>query len=610
MLKQVFGAFSAGFAGFGNLFGSRGLSNAVPGTDGSRGEEIGPGGRLIRPTTAILPAASGDISINEMIKRSEGLFGAPPVRPNLIRDEIVHDIIMLPYRGPLDQGNYAREDMAERLHYRWQYRRSPYIRAAIKGATDAVKGLTVTVLPGKNTNNPPLANRVAEFLDETVKAADGGWTKVLGDVYSAAPVDGYTLCVFKLREWAWRGCKVWGFAHTRQLDTVYTRLQLDVYRNPVSIVNMVRGLEYYSPEQVILYSHNMQYCDPFGQPDLDCVTSAGDMIDAAYQAWQLAVEVFGLPYMVGTAGTAAQKLALGQALEALRAGGYAVIQDKDKIEVLNLASAAGGNGGLFENLVNTRREDIFVGVRGSHLPFMEGKGGQDSHGDSEVQREASNIPDAVAAQAIANVIRHQLVPSVVGPTFGRDAPMPDIMIGGSNWKKVKEVVSVVKELKECGIEPSKTYVVQATGIPEARDDQDRLGAPDAAELEGKLAGLNAIMQYQQAVAGGQVQRQDAIEVLVRLFGFDAAEVAKWFSQPQPQPAMPGAAGAMPGQPQPQAQPAQGASASPGIAEMVRQALQSQPSSPQKAFSAAFEDDSSFGGGMMARGRRLLEEVAA
>jgi hypothetical protein len=188
--------------------------------------------------------------------------------------------------------------------------------------------------------------------------------------------------------------------------------------------------------------------------------------------------------------------------------------------------------------------------------------------------------------------------------------MPDIMIGGSNWKKVKEVVSVVKELKECGIEPSKTYVVQATGIPEARDDQDRLGAPDAAELEGKLAGLNAIMQYQQAVAGGQVQRQDAIEVLVRLFGFDAAEVAKWFSQPQPQPAMPGAAGAMPGQPQPQAQPAQGASASPGIAEMVRQALQSQPSSPQKAFSAAFEDDSSFGGGMMARGRRLLEEVAA
>ena len=95
-----------------------------------------------------------------------------------------------------------------------------------------------------------------------------GWRGVIETIYTPGTIDGFSLSEPKLEPVKWKGRWMWGLAHLRSLDTVFLRLQLDQYRNVISVVNLIRGLEYYDAKDVVLYSHNPMYSNPFGQSDL------------------------------------------------------------------------------------------------------------------------------------------------------------------------------------------------------------------------------------------------------------------------------------------------------------------------------------------------------
>jgi len=94
-----------------------------------------------------------------------------------------------------------------------------------------------------------------------------------------------------------------GLAHLRSLDAVFMRLQLDQYLNVISVVNLIRGLEYYDAKDVVLCSHNPMYSNPFGQSDLRAATRAANIIEDVYKVGYVALNVFGMPYMVGKAAS-------------------------------------------------------------------------------------------------------------------------------------------------------------------------------------------------------------------------------------------------------------------------------------------------------------------
>ncbi|HEY1189404.1 MAG TPA: DUF935 family protein, partial [Gemmata sp.] len=400
------------------------------------------------------------------------LIGPPRHHLDPTQDHILSQVFSPPYQGPLELDRYGSETPEMRHRFRTLYRTSPVLRSAVRGKADDICCLQPTLMPADKDD--ALSALAAKFVDWTVTASPGGWAGLLDTVYTAASIDGWSVSEKTLRPAVWKGRPVWGLAQVRGIDTTHLRLQLDPYLNVVGVVNVLRGLEFYRPEQVILYSHNGLYGNPFGQSDVRAATRAAEIISDVYKVWYVALKVYGLPYMKGKVSDPSRRKHMEAALRALRDGGWVVLPSKeDEIEVLNLSAAAALSG--FEQMVHAQREDIFFAVRGAAQPFMEGDGGASAHTDTSVQQEASNAGEQRLAGALADVINRQLIPWLVGPNFALpEDRMPRLKLGGTNWGNVKAIVGIIKDAQGVGLEVSAEWAHEATGMPAPRDPQDRL----------------------------------------------------------------------------------------------------------------------------------------
>jgi len=400
------------------------------------------------------------------------LLGPPRSQLDPTRDHILSEVYSPPYRGPGELDSYGGETAEMRRRYRDQHRSHPILRAAVDGKADDLAALKVTVLSADKDD--PESNDAAKFLDWTVARAPGGWGGLVESLYRPATLDGWSVCEKTLRPARWKGRDLWGLGHVRSLDTVHMRLQVDVYRNVVGVVNVLRGLEYYDPDRVLLYTHRGMFGNPFGQSDARAAVRGAAVIEDVYKVWYVALKVYGLPYMVGKVNQATARKQMEATLRTLREGGWVVLSDpRDEVQVLDLAAGAAVGG--FEPLIRTQREDIFYAVRHASLPFLEGKGTSGAHGDTEVEQGTSDAGEKRDADRVADVINHQLVPWLVAPNFALDeSRYPTVRFGGTNWKQIKEIIGVVRDFQEAGGDPSAEWVHEATSIPAARDDGDRL----------------------------------------------------------------------------------------------------------------------------------------
>lgn len=424
------------------------------------------------------------------------LIGPPQGRLDPTQDHILSDIYSPPYRGPGELDNYGGETPRMRHEFRTEYHEGPVLRAAIRGKADDICGLEPTVLAGNKDSEE--SNAAAEFVKDTIRMAPGGWPGLLDSIYTPGSIDGWSVCEKKLRQFVWRGFRMWGLAHVRSLDSVHIRLQLDVYRNVVGIVNALRGLEYYDPSTVILYTHNGMYGNPFGHSDVRPALTASTMIREVYKIWYVALKVYGLPYMVGKGSEKTTRKMMEATLSALRAGGWAALNKDDSIEAINLATGAAFNG--FEKMLQVRREDIFYATRGVAQPFMEGKGGNDAHTDTGVQQESSDASERMKAHQLADVINHQLLPWLVGPNFDLDeSEMPWVKFGSTDWKLNGTIVDTFTKAKQAGAKISASAFAESTNIPTPLNDDDILETPQ--EKQARLQAANP--QPQPAAAPGQ-----------------------------------------------------------------------------------------------------------
>lgn len=445
----------------------------------------------------VLAVASSPVSTASVVKPARpvpqtsdqwgNLFGSilgPPRRTTPDRDQIVSDIWVQPYRSPFDGIDpYGCETPRMVRHYNEQYRNDPIVRAAIRGKADDICILEPAVLA--QDRNDPVQAKAAEFVKWTIEMGPGGWFGLFDSILTPGLINGWSICEKKRKVCRWKGEVMQGFGHVRNLDTAFLRLELDVYRNVLAVVNMVRGLEYYEPDDVILYSHNPMYSNPFGQSDIRSVTRAADIMQDAYRVWFVAMTVYGLPYMVAK-GPATNKEGLSVILQELRAGGYAVTGVEDEIEVLNLAASTGSD--IFKDFVHINRENIFFGIRGVAQPFMEGDGGADSHTDTDIQQGTSDAGERAVGHRLAAVINEQVIPWLVFPNFGA-IDYPRLKLGGTDWKQIKDIVGIYKDAQAVGAKPSAEQFYAQTSIVPQRDESDALVAPSPGGPGGAAGGM-------------------------------------------------------------------------------------------------------------------------
>jgi hypothetical protein len=389
-----------------------------------------------------------------------------PGPANLYGDKLAATVYQGPYSAPGDLENDGSESTAMRAGYNRIYREEPSIRSAIDGKVNAIACLDVSVQPAdKSKPNDRLA---AEFCEWAVEETPHGWDGLLDMMLRPAFINGMSYCekTQTVKEWSKQGqlglpC-VWGLDNIRSIDPLWIRLQLNIFWDVTAVVNLVRGLEYFSPDNILLYTHNGMYNNPFGQSDLRACWRAAGIIEDAYKAWYLATKLYGLPYMLGK--TTPQRVGiLRGVMQAIRQGGWAVVdKEQDEVEVLNLAASTGTSS--FPELIKMLREDCFLVIRGAYTPFLESSGSSDSHHDTGISEDQANVSELRSIKGVCRVIRRQLFPWLVGPNFPVGTGLPMVKIGGTDWEKTEKLIQVFTAAQALGMEIDPDSAYDLTGI--------------------------------------------------------------------------------------------------------------------------------------------------
>ena len=470
------------------------------------------------PISPLLPMPRRDLGYYQDDRRVQKFFGDQGVGYHLpvaalAHDQVWNDTYPAPYNGPLDLDNQGTAGPIETYEMRWLYRelyrREPSIRAAVKGKADAVACLDVSVIPQDDKN--PADCEAAKFVKWTVENTLMGFDGMISQLVVHALIDGWSVMEKTLHtikpERNRRYAGMWGLYHCRPLDTMFLRLQLDQFRNVLSVVNTVRGLEYYSADKFLLFSYSSLFNNPFGQSDLRaCVRSCG-LIQDAYQLWYLALKMFGLPYLHGKVDQPTNRKVMEAALAELRAGGFAVTSAKDDIQLLNLASAASFSA--FEANIRAQREENFMAIRGAYLPFMEGVGGTDAHGNTSISKVASDTNVDLLAKSVARVLTHQLVPWLVRNNFPSGTGYPTITLGGVSWAEVASSLNVLLPMaKELRLPISRDQVYKRLNWAPPDGDDDTLDMNRIEAQQALIQGqVQLQLQQQQMAAQAQMQAQ-------------------------------------------------------------------------------------------------------
>ncbi len=408
--------------------------------------------------------------------------GAPA---DLAADQIRHDIISQPFgHSPLSLDPAGGETPQMREMYLDLYQKEGVVRAAVNGLVDAVASADVTAEPADRSD--PASRDVAEFLMWSVDQSEGGWPAILTDTTLPALLFGHSLGEPTLQPapHPTRG-QAWALRHLRSLDTRFLRLRTDVFRNVTQVISTVRGMEPFDPAKVVLFTYRRVFHNPFGNPTMRAAYRDACLIEDAYKLWYLALKMYGEPYLYGKVKDATRRKQMQDSLAALRAGGVLVSPVEDDVQILSLSTAV--NFAAFEAKVKNLRENVFLAIRGAYLPFVEGVGGSDAHGDTEVGKLSSDTSEYLLSQAVGRCLNKQLVPKLIYPNFGEGTPLPTLKLGGLNWDKIKNAGDTLEKVKKAfpgRLSMSAKRVAAILGIPPAEGPDDEINVNEAGPDDG------------------------------------------------------------------------------------------------------------------------------
>mgnify|MGYP002784669550 CR=1 FL=1 len=416
----------------------------------------------------------------------------PHAVPEYQRDQVPADLFAQPYTQPSALDPTHLETPEIRHAYRELHRTVPTLRAALDGLAKAVSCLDVAVNPlNKEFEND---RKAAEFVKWTVGASERGWDGLILDICRPALLDGWSaleIVTMPAREQVTCSTdhyNLTGLRHCKSRDTAKLRLQLDVYRNIVGVVSLVRGQQAFDPKKLLLFTYDELFSDPYGQSAVRAAMKAAQFIEDGYKLWHVLLSNTSGPTVVGKVAQPNMRKQMEAALNNLRARGWIVTGEKDSVDLLNFASAT--NFQAFEMKVNKCREEIYLAIRGAYLPFTEGSG-NDNRGDTAVSKTAGSDPnETLLAKAVGRAITRQLAPVLVSANFPFGTGCPVVTLGGVSWAETKQQLEVIKMVQDLGLSHSEQHIRDISQTPSPADAEDEVPPPSqAGGSPGGLGGL-------------------------------------------------------------------------------------------------------------------------
>lgn len=404
----------------------------------------------------------------------EGISGPPG-------NHIVTNPYPPPYQQPQDLDRYAGETNEMRIAYLKFHATEPAFQAAIDGKVASIAALDVAVLPADESSDSD--KRTAEFIRDVIENSPGGWSGLITKILQPAFLLGFSVTekwyagvadepyFVRIRP-KWRG--FWAPRRFASIDTNYLKVQLNDARELIGIVNTRRGLEGYTPERVIFYTNRKLFENPYGRSDGRSVYRACQLIDNAFKLWYIAMKNYSAPFLTGkTKSQGKIRAAFETALQNARAGGYILCADEDVVEVVNLAAATSFQA--FKENIDKARQEVYLGVRGAFLPFLEGMQ-QDARGDTKVHKTASDAIEYLLVQGVCEVINHQVIPDLIISNFGDKCGIPTMTLGGTDWAETKAQLDVADILvNKFRIPVSRKSLYKVSQMEPPRDPEDEAG---------------------------------------------------------------------------------------------------------------------------------------
>ena len=380
--------------------------------------------------------------------------------------------------------NFNKETPEIRRAYR-EMLRDGTIRSAFYSKILSVASLDVQVMP---SDDSPAAQRVADFVKWNLTQSNlGGFPKIVRSILEGGCSEGYSLCEPRIdiqRRGKYR--LMYTLQKFKGKDSKLYDLEVDNFDEITSVYVKATNRRV-NPDRFVIWSYLSMFESVIGSSDFRACYREFLIIDVAMKMAAIDVERFVLPMMKGTYKESDQKELMEEALRTARSLGFAALPDGATIEALQLATAGPDR---IDARIKMCQANVFTCMTGASLQAMEGqKTGSLAQG--RVHQNQSQLPVWFLANEVAEVLKSQLVPTLVDLNFGDETDLPQVVVSGVDDAATTGFADLVEKAQRMGLKPSRKDVAKRLGIQEAQTPEDELVASPASTGLGGMPPIGA-----------------------------------------------------------------------------------------------------------------------
>jgi hypothetical protein len=357
-------------------------------------------------------------------------------------------------------------------------RRDGYVKAAWEPQIASVASEDYQVQPSEEGN--PEAEEQSDFVNRVIgDYLTGGMPGLVRSITSPLGSDGFSIPE-----------KVWGVAKRGRLegkivleaakpkDPDFLRIEGDRFGN-VTHVKSLRGVEAETyPITDFLYARYLTvFNEPLGEAAFRPAYGPYWMRDTVRKLRAIHHEKKMAGMLKGTYANPDDKGPLEDALRAARSATWIAVPEGTQVEAIALSTAAEPD---YKSFDESLRDEIVTSIGFATLQTLMTSGAGDARGDSEVQKQTSDLAPWLLMTIVTQVINEQLIPDLIDFNFPYPAAggYPKLSFGAVSNKELMELVGLVEAAQRIGLTPSKKYYAKALSIQQAdpNDPEDQMQA--------------------------------------------------------------------------------------------------------------------------------------
>lgn len=384
----------------------------------------------------------------------------------------------------------TNESWEQRYRYRIMMA-EPTVKAAYIGKVGSVCSQELRVNPPRYASNNQHAKDIADFVQHNLTGPSGTSYEPIWEIGSGLGIEGFSVCE-KLFDYSrtgfYRG--KWTLDRLKAKDTRYIQIETDRYRNVTGLFSSRAGQSNipFDPADFVIATYLPFFGNPHGWSDFRASYRAVELIKNALELRTQTLAKNVGPYLVAKVSDIRLKDQVAAELKRARANGYLVTTQGTDLQLIDLASRGTTE---FQQAIDDLRKEIAIGIQGAFLQMLEGTG-TDNRGNSQVQKDTSEIFAWLYSATITAAINRQIVPDLVIPNYGPDAPIPIVQLGAINPADILADLAIDRLLLvDLGLDLSAEDVYKRSNRKSPMNDADRLPgrkqqAPTAAPTGGAL----------------------------------------------------------------------------------------------------------------------------